>query len=128
MKSIYTYLDTTNVSNKSEFFKVLKSLPPGNYDITIKPHRKGISKSQRGYYRGVILPIISEFTGEEPERLHEIFCNLFLKQDVELKGSIVEIVRTTSGLTTVEAEEYFRKVREYAQDILEIKIPLPNEH
>lgn len=121
-------LDTTTVSSKSALYEVLKNLPPGSYDVHIKPHSKSLSDKQRGYYRGVILPLISEYTGEEPERLHDIFCTMFLKQDVVLKGFLVEIVRTTSGLTTLEAEEYFRKIRQFAWDEYEIKIPLPNEH
>lgn len=120
-------LDTTRYESKSALFEVLKNLPSGSYDVHIKPHARSLSDRQRGYYRGVILPLISEYTGEEPERLHDIFCTMFLKQDVMLKGYLVEIVRSTSGLTTIEAEEYFRKIRQFAWDQHELKIPLPNE-
>ena len=46
--------------------------------ITIEKERGTRSQKQNKYYWGVVLALIAEYMGEQPEDLHEIFKAKFL--------------------------------------------------
>ena len=84
--------------------------------------KKGISSPQRAYYFGVILQLISDHTGESVDDLHDHFKVRFL-----MHGERFERPKSISSLTSAETEEYFHKIRMFAQLDLNVFIPLPNE-
>ena len=89
--------------------------------------RKPISDSERKYYWSVIVGMISEFTGHTPEEVHEILKAMFLTVHTTIMGVGVDYVKSTTILSTVEAESYYSKCREWSALTLALSIPEPRE-
>jgi hypothetical protein len=89
------------------------------------------SLQENSYYWGVCLKILSEDTGYTPNEMHEVCRSMFLNEKVMLKinGKMQEktIPISTTGLTTIEFEEYLSKIRQWASIELSCYLPLPNE-
>lgn len=97
---------------------------PGEMFVNVGKNRRKIrSNSQNEYYWGVVLQLISEFTGETVEDLHDHFRVRFLMQ-----GEKFSHPRSTTSLTTAEFEDYLAKIRLFATQDLNVFIPLPNEN
>lgn len=89
----------------------------------IKTPKKPRSLNENNYYWGVVVQMISDETGFTPEEAHEAVKWLFLRKQV---GNIFT-VKSTAILNTLEFEEYVENVRRWAQNELNLRIPLPNE-
>ena len=76
------------------------------------------SNGQNKYYFGVVVDMISEETGNEPEETHELLKMRFLKP----MGK-----RNTTELTTQEFKIYIERIQIWAAQTLNIVIPDPNE-
>jgi hypothetical protein len=74
------------------------------------------SNPQNKYYFGVIVDMISEETGNEPEETHELLKLKFLKS----MGK-----KNTTQLTTVEFNTYIEKIQRWASIELSLIIPDP---
>lgn len=98
---------------------------PGELYINIGKNRrkKTRSEGENKYYWGVVLQLISEHTGETPEDLHDHFRVRFLMQ-----GDKFQRPRSTTSLSVTEFEDYLSKIRIFAQQDLNVFIPLPHEN
>jgi hypothetical protein len=124
----------TGYITKDQFFELdkfddftvwLGRLAPGTQiDLIIKKHEEKCSDAQRGYYFGVIVKIIAEHTGHEPEEIHDYLKWKFLRKKDDAG---LEIARSTESLTTGEREQYHEKCRRWAFVVLDLTIPLPNQ-
>jgi hypothetical protein len=105
--------------------RILKSLKPGvRHEMTVKTYRKNATAQQRKYYWGVMLHIMeTDGSGYTQDEWHQIFSEEFLSYE---KGG-KKFIKSTESLTTVEREEYHRKVRESASMNHNVYLPLPNE-
>ena len=83
------------------------------------------------YYFGVIVKILSDELGYTPNEMHEILKMMFLSElrILKTKQGIKEIriAGSTGEKTTIEIEDYYSRIREWASIYLGIYIPLPNE-
>lgn len=79
---------------------------------------------------------ISEETGQDPEDIKDVLKNKFLKVALldkngevmaDNNGEVLERVRNTSELNTLEFNEFTEKIRLFAQEFLNLYLPLPNE-
>ena len=127
MNVLTTVLDTTTEEGKRAFYEFLKKLKPAVYSVKIIPNKRPISKGQKGYYFGVLLKEISTYTGYDVNDLHEIFAPMFLTIDVEFAGKIEKKVLSLTELSTVQAEEYYARIRMFVLERYNIRLPLPNE-
>lgn len=82
--------------------------------------------NQNGYYWAVVLADIAAHTGHTPQEIHEEMKALH-NPIASRFNSDRTVPGETSVLNTVEFEDYLERVRAWAQDVLELKIPLPNE-
>ena len=73
------------------------------------------SNPQNAYLHGVILPILSEYTGYDQDEMKAVIKWKFK-------------VKHTSDLSTVEFEKFVSDVRMWASRDLKCWIPEPNEH
>lgn len=119
----------TLVLKKKKVFDIyLTGLEGKEVDVIIKRPKKHRSLKQNSYYWGVVIALISKEMGEiEPEETHDFLRNKFLKEGIDIKGKRYEIIRGTSSLSTKEFEEYVEKCRVWANQSLNLNIPLPNE-
>lgn len=92
--------------------------------ITISRERKARSNHQNRYYHGVIIAMISEYTGQPAESVHDAMRIMFLKVKYD---NGMESIRSTSSLSTVEMEDYVARIRHWASEFLSLYIPNPNE-
>jgi hypothetical protein len=93
-------------------------------EVIIKRPDKTRSRNQNDYYWKVVIGLINEDTGEDPNKIHE-----FLKFKFIMRTAFGDnpYVGSTTDLTTVEYEEYLEQCRRWAMEYRGIYIPLPNE-
>ena len=102
--------------------------------VRFERKRKNRSTTQNRYYWGVVIREITirlrELGHQElsDETVHEMMKIKFNYEPLASEhGEILEIPRSTSGLTTVQFIEYMDRVRQWAAGFLSINIPDPNE-
>jgi hypothetical protein len=103
----------------------------GAVQVTVAKKRKPRSLEENNYYFGVIIKILSEEIGEDREILHENLKAMFLKvityKSMRGKNYKFERVKSTTELSTIEAETYYEEIRQWAMEFLGVFIPLPNQ-
>jgi hypothetical protein len=94
--------------------------------VTIKKIEKRQMRSivQNNYYWGVVIDILSDFTGYDPEEMHNALRHKFLTYE-NIKG--LPTTLSTTQLKTNEFEDYLERIRRWAATDLGVYIPLPNE-
>ena len=67
---------------------------------------------QNNFYWGVYLPLIAKETGEHNlERLHRLFCGMFLTVEiVEVLGKTVRVMKSSSKLSVTEFSEFIMNI------------------
>ena len=100
------------------FEKYLEGLQGAVELIVRKPFRKRSDQENR-YYWGVIVKMIADHTGHTRDEVHDALRHMFLKDGL--------VARSTTSLSTAEAEEYYANIRMWAAATLSLIIPLPNE-
>jgi hypothetical protein len=110
-----------------EFRKHLLNLVRGkdgmDVGVVVKKPTKKRSDRQNRYYMGVICATLSDFCGHSKEEVHDAMRTMFLSYE---DGGIV-YSRSTTELTTAEAEEYYANIRNWALETLQVLIPEPNQ-
>lgn len=94
--------------------------------------RKGRSNNQNNYYWGQIVTPLANFMGYTVVKdLHYDLRKKFLFEILEIKTpkgtKQFARVKSTTDLSTTEAENYYSKIREWALVEYGFEIPLPNE-
>ena len=85
------------------------------------------------YYWGIVLKIISDYTGHTQEELHETFKRRYnFRHDFKYskrtgKWKLVSKVDSTTATDSQEYAEYVLRIRADAEIELHLTIPLPNE-
>lgn len=96
--------------------------------VEIKPFRKDRSNQQNRYYHGVVLKMISDYTGYCADELHETFKSQLLPTKVVQIGSVrKEVSTSTTSLTTTQFEDYCEDIRRFAAETIGLVIPDPNQ-
>lgn len=102
----------------------------GGQSIEIIIHRKKKHRSvQQNRYYWMIITMISDHTGFTKDEIHAILKSRFLKAEKvhEQSGVVMEYVKSTTELTTMEYEEYLESVRRFAAENFDLYVPEPNE-
>lgn len=110
----------------------LKELEGKKVSVVIKKYSPTRTSPENRYYWGVVVEMLAdEFGITTKDDMHEILKNLFLKVRIILTTGktiqSVEYVRSTSGLSIAEFEDYLSKIRMWASIEHQFYIPLPNE-
>lgn len=117
------------------FDELLSNFNGKDVEITIQRKRKKRSNNQNKYYWGVIIPCVQQgLFDTQGEWLNSDAVHEFLKQNFNYKeivnennGEVIKLGLTTTDKTTVEFEEYQDKCRQFADEFLNIIVPLPNQ-
>ena len=85
---------------------------------SIKRENTARTMSQNRYYWGVVLATLSEWSGHEPEELHDYLKQKFLTpSDDELpNGTVIRVYPSTTTLTIEEFGAYVDRVVRWAAD------------
>jgi hypothetical protein len=99
----------------------IRTLEGSRVTINIEPWQERHSDNQQRFYRGVVLPTISEHTGYEPSEVHAILGGLFLM--VEKNGR--NFVQSTSTLSKEAFSGFLDQVIRWAAIELQCVIEDP---
>lgn len=103
----------------------------GRYNVVIKKYQKPRS-SQQNRYMHLALKLLADELGYEAEEMKDLMKSMFLVKPITIishktgKPKTFATIGHTSRLTTMELEEFMRKVRGFG-DEMGIYIPLPEE-
>ena len=101
------------LDNKDRFRPYLASFENKRIELILRERSEGRSDQQNAYYHGVVVKMISDKTGHDPEEAHQK-----LKEHFK--------VTTTTKMKTAEFQEYIEKCRRFAAEFLELNIPDPD--
>lgn len=101
------------LDNRAGFHTLIQSLEGKRIEIVLRERTEGRSDVQNAYYHAVVVKMISDATGHDPEETHE-------KLKAHLK------VSTTTKMTTSEFAEYVDRCRQFAAEFLDMNIPDPD--
>lgn len=113
----------------------IKLLQDGEYTVEIKKYKKQRSIDQNRYYWGCIVQLVYDGLRDagydeirNPEDAHDMIKEMFFKKIIfsEQKGELA-MVQSSTNFSTAEFEEKMQSIRQWAQEFLNINIPLPNE-
>lgn len=121
-----------NLQNLYSFFR---ATPDGSYMLSITKQKRGRTLNQNEWLWGCVYPILLdglldagwEFTSVE--QVHEFFKRLMAQDRVVNyeTGEIVEIPKSTATMDTQQFSTYIDKLREYAEEFLNVTIPDPDK-
>lgn len=100
----------------------LKNLE-GEIQLLVEKRKKIRSNDQNRYYWGVVIPLVADTVGYDKESAHEALRIQFLMD----RSQKLATLKSTSDLSTMEFEEYLKKIRQWASEYLGVYIPDPNE-
>lgn len=103
--------------------------------ISIEEAKKTRSSQQNRYYWGVVVKLITDTFRDAGNMVNAEDVHDFLKQHVGKLSQVLvtaegEVFRgpgSTARLTTTEFSNYIEAVRAWAADVLDLKIPSPDE-
>ena len=108
---------------KKTFETALLTFPEGTpLELTLRKETKKRTDPQNRYYWGVIIKMLGDYFGYEPEEMHEALKMEFLK----VNGPI-PTVKSTTKLTTVEFNDYIGRIIRWAAMEYGVVLPDPNE-
>lgn len=121
-----------NLQNLYSFFR---ATPDGSYMLSITKQKRGRTLNQNEWLWGCVYPILLdglldvgwEFTSVE--QVHEFFKRLMAQDRVVNYETreIVEIPKSTATMDTQQFSTYIDKLREYAEEFLNVTIPDPDK-
>lgn len=120
------------IFQRNDMVSGLQNLGSGFVEIIIRLAGKRSSRQNR-YYWGAMLPIVKEGlkgVGIEmsKEQTHELLKYKFLKREfVTSDGDILQIIGSTTELSTKEFNEYIESIQIWSAEYLNVNIPDPNE-
>lgn len=121
-------LDNSSRSDLEGFYKALKGLPWGNYEVYICAEKPTRSERQRKYYFGVIVHILSEHTGYSKWEMNEQLKDYFNPKNIkDINGRWKTIGGSIEAEKRTKCEEIFERIRQWAFDTLNVVIPLPEK-
>lgn len=101
----------------------LKGLEGKRVEVVVRKERSQRSNKQNSYYWGIVLPILGDYFGYEPDEMHEALKLKFL----QIGPCDVPTVKSTTKLNTAEFEEYLERIRRWAATEYSVVVPLPHE-
>lgn len=103
--------------------------------IIFQAAKKPRSNDQNAFYWGVIIPIVRNCLFEAghvltAEQTHDMLRLKFLKVLIQVNeetGEVIERIRSTTELSTVEMMDYLAMIREWVLDFFGVMIPEPDD-
>ena len=135
------------ISYRDKFNEAIKQMTDCAIKITVEKRFKKRStytyneetgkegRGQNGYYHFIICELFCEgwhdLTGEiiSKQQAHErlkMYCN-YEERAIEATGEIIKLPKSTAEQTTVEAEDYYERCRQWIFDNMGVTVPMPNE-
>ena len=118
---------------------LMRQLENAQVEVCIRPRRNYTSNPQRRFYRGVCIRLLAMTMRESgingphggpitDEQVHEMCAQRWLRRTVLVNpdtGECMDVVMSTSALTTGEMTEYIEAIRAWGLDVFGLDIPDP---
>ena len=101
------------LDNRDRFRIYLASFETKRIELVLRERTEQRSEQQNAYYHGVVVKMISDATGHDPQETHQKMKDHFK-------------VGTTTKMKTAEFQEYIENCRRFAAEFLSLNIPDPN--
>lgn len=101
-------------------------LANGVYTLSIKRKTKPRTISQNALM-WMWFKYMEEYTGTPKEDFHDYYKARFLGRDIEIRGRLVHVIRSTTELNTLEMTDYLNKIQADAATEFRIPLPLPTD-
>lgn len=134
MPEFFFHIKDGQITNPRVVRRYFDELVDGSYQCKIEKGKKR-SNRQNSFYWACVLPLVKEglqYNGfrevKDEEDAHMVMKSMFLKSKVinEVSGDIIEIIKETKKLTTVEFMTYIEEITQWAAEYLTVTIPEPN--
>lgn len=113
------------LDDRESFSRAMRSFKRGRVTVRIEVDRGKRTARQNRYYR-LVLGLISDHTGHDPDELHELFKHRFLQPEAHtVLGEEIEIWTTTSE-DRDSFWEYVDRIRRFALIDLSVETPDPD--
>jgi hypothetical protein len=93
-------------------------------DVVLQPHRRTRTNPQNRYYWGVVVKLLAEHCGYEPDEMHEALKARFLGANDPQFGLLK--IGSTRKLTTVEFGVFLEQCQQLGAE-MGVYIPNPND-
>lgn len=104
----------------------LSALNGKKVELILRKRRSQRSLRQNSFYWGVVIEILSEHFGYEPEEMHEALKFRFLKIRNDVSPNLVS-VKSTTRLSTDEFKDYVNRIVRWAAQEYSVFIPDPGQ-
>lgn len=113
--------------------QAMRGFKRGPVDIIVRPHFVKRSNRANRYYRGVVLAMMADDTGQDPDTIHADMCQRFLEPEIVTyvnheTGEVEE--RTVPGRSSKQDVSHFYRfveaVRDWAAEWLQVVTPDPD--
>jgi hypothetical protein len=124
------------LDKNGKFKDYLRGLAGKRVQLTVEKMKHSRTLQQNKYYWSVVVKLIAQHTGHDPEQVHELLKQKFSPkwyfQETALSAAMSKniaqsIPTSTTRLDTLEFVEYTEKCRLWANEFLGLNIPLPGE-
>jgi hypothetical protein len=113
------------LDHRDEFAALVKRLEGAEIELLLRRYRRRRSPNQSKYLHGVVIPVLAEHCGYDPEEMKTALKLRFVRDgDGEVNG--LPRVRSTADLTTAEMTEFIDRIRQLAAE-MGCSIPSPSE-
>jgi hypothetical protein len=96
-------------------------------EVTINEYKPKRSNQLNQYYWGVVVKIISDYTGYTKEETHELLKQTFLKKKIFINNEWYDTTESTTKMNNKEMLEFIEQVKQWAAQTLYVYIPDPHE-
>jgi hypothetical protein len=96
-------------------------------EVTVKEYKPKRSNQLNQYYWGVVVKIISDYTGYTKEETHELLKQTFLKKKILINDEWYDTTKSTTKMNNKEMLEFIEYVKQWAAQTLYVYIPDPHE-
>lgn len=110
-------------NNPEPFDRYLYSLNGKSVEVVVRLPRKDRSYKQNRFLWGICYELISEATGYTREEIHDSMRMMFLR-DEDRK---IPTLKSTTTLSTLEMNEYWARIQQFAAEKLNLIIPDPSQ-
>ena len=83
-------------------------------NVTLKSHGRSTEQNSRLWK---LYSALGDYIGETPDKIHELMGWKFLRSQSVVNGESIEVVKSTTKLTTVEMADYQNKIELWAGSI-----------
>lgn len=113
-----------SLDKAGQFKDYLHTLNGKRVELTVEKLKHTRTSNQNRYYHGVVVKLIAQHTGHDPEQIHEALKMMFSPK-WHLGDKVIPT--STTRLDTLEFVEYTERCRVWGSEFLGLNIPLPGE-